>query len=343
MSVTKGAGSLEQVKEATPVGQVAGQLGPFAVLAFSVWCGLAAGVLEVATRILAAHLGNDGILRITRHFVWMIPLADLVLLSGLGIVLALLSKAWRAAARGRTRDCSAPVILPSLLLLFPRIYTIALLLLVLGIVGRFPFLVERNPILFRRLYRTSFVLLSVAFASLAGWIFGGDALAVWRESSRPLPPTGSPNVLLIVLDTVRADHLSVYGYARPTAPNLERLAWQGIRFDAAHSTAPWTLPSHASMFTGRWPHELGVGLFTPLDTTYPTLAEYLGSHGYLTGGFVGNLTYCSCGSGLERGFVRYEDHPLSFKRLKISKLCDLGFQAWLDWAESFATILRSIS
>ena len=62
-----------------------------------------------------------------------------------------------------------------------------------------------------------------------------------REAGRALPPAGSPNVLFIVLDTVRADRLSLYGYQRPTTPTLERLAKRGFRFDAARATAPWTL------------------------------------------------------------------------------------------------------
>jgi arylsulfatase A-like enzyme len=64
-------------------------------------------------------------------------------------------------------------------------------------------------------------------------------------------------VLLIVWDTVRAGNLSAYGYGRRTTPNLERLAGRGVRFDPAFSTSSWTLPAHASLFTGQWPHELG--------------------------------------------------------------------------------------
>ena len=125
-----------------------------------------------------------------------------------------------------------------------------------------------------------------------------------------MPPANSPNVLLIVLDTVRADHLSLYGYERPTTPNLERLAKRGIRFDNARATAPWTLPSHASMFTGHWPHELGAKWMTPLRGNLPTLAEYLGAHGYATAGFVANVVYCSQETGLARGFTHYEDYVL---------------------------------
>ena len=124
-----------------------------------------------------------------------------------------------------------------------------------------------------------------------------------------LPPAwpGSPNVVLLVLDTVRADHLSLYGYHRPTTPHLDALAKRSIGFDFARSAAPWTLPSHATMFTGRWPHELSVDYDKPLDDTYPTLAEYLGRHGYMTGGFVGNTIYANSWYGLDRGFARYED------------------------------------
>ena len=125
-----------------------------------------------------------------------------------------------------------------------------------------------------------------------------------------MPPAGSPNVLLIVLDTVRADHLSLYGYPRPTTPNLERLARRGIRFDQARAAAPWTLASHANMFTGRWPHELAVEWMRPLRGDVPTLAEYLGSLGYATAGFAGNTFYCSYDSGLDRGFTHYEDYVL---------------------------------
>lgn len=102
--------------------------------------------------------------------------------------------------------------------------------------------------------------------------------------------------------------MSLYGYGRSTSPNLERLARRGVRFDAAVATSSWTLPSHASMFTGRWFHELSAGWLTPLDSTFPTLAEVLGSHGYATAGFVANNYYCAYDSGLDRGFAHYEDH-----------------------------------
>jgi arylsulfatase A-like enzyme len=136
----------------------------------------------------------------------------------------------------------------------------------------------------------------------------------WAEhrASAALPPprAGAPNVLLVVWDTVRAGHLSLHGYGRPTSPHLARLAARGVRFDRAFSTAPWTLPSHGSLFTGRWPHELTADWSVPLDANDPTLAEYLAAHGYDTAGFVANLDYCSRETGLSRGFAHYEDYPI---------------------------------
>ena len=105
-------------------------------------------------------------------------------------------------------------------------------------------------------------------------------------------------------------NLSLHGYSRRTTPNLELLAGRGVRFDLAFATSSWTLPSHASLFTGRWPHELGVDWKSPLKDGTPTLAEYLGAHGYDTAGFVANLDYCSRETGLARGFAHYEDYPI---------------------------------
>ncbi len=84
-----------------------------------------------------------------------------------------------------------------------------------------------------------------------------------------------------------------------------------MRFDLAFATSSWTLPSHASLLTGRWPHALGVDWTTPLRPDVPTLAEFLAAHGYDTAGFVANLDYCGRETGLARGFAHYEDFPIN--------------------------------
>jgi arylsulfatase A-like enzyme len=149
-------------------------------------------------------------------------------------------------------------------------------------------------------------LLAIMLAKICG--------RAWSEhramAGLPPPRAAARNVLLIVWDTVRAGNLSLYGYGRATTPNLERFAGRGVRFDLAFATASWTLPSHASLFTGRWPHELGANWTSPLRPDVPTLAEFLSARGYDTAGFVANLEYCGRETGLDRGFAHYADYPI---------------------------------
>jgi arylsulfatase A-like enzyme len=148
--------------------------------------------------------------------------------------------------------------------------------------------------------------------SLTALVSGSRLLSERRAISQLAPPpAGAPNVLFITLDTVRARSLSLYGYGRETSPQLERLAKRGVVFERALATAPWTLPSHASMFTGRFPHELRADWNVPLDNRHPTLAEAFSAQGYLTAGFAANTLYCSYEHGLDRGFAHYEDYSRS--------------------------------
>jgi arylsulfatase A-like enzyme len=114
-----------------------------------------------------------------------------------------------------------------------------------------------------------------------------------------------PNVLLIVVDTLRADHLSSYGSPRTTSPAIDELAAQGVRFTRAYATGPWTKPSVASMFTGLYPSAHGVTrLARRLPRRLPTLAEILSTHGYATAGVVSH-TLIGSEYGFERGFETY--------------------------------------
>jgi arylsulfatase A-like enzyme len=98
-----------------------------------------------------------------------------------------------------------------------------------------------------------------------------------------------PNLLLIVLDTVRADRLSVYGYPRPTTPELDSFANRAIRYTDFYSTSCWTVPSHASLFTGLYPVRHGATQErVRLERGFSTLAEILQNAGYQTWGASGN-------------------------------------------------------
>jgi arylsulfatase A-like enzyme len=296
--------------------------GPLQLLLLSTWCGLVAGPLEVGAIVLRKQvLDLNQLSWMSRHFVWLIPLIDLAIFLILGLVLSVV--VGRADRRGgwlATRLLAAVTVLAPIWAVFPRIYGIAGVLLAVGLASRLVPMLERHSLGFGRLVRISFPVLAVVGPILGACVWGMDQLAVRREEAQPLPPS-SPNVLLIVLDTVGADHLGLYGYERPTSPTLNGLAARGIRFDRAYASASWTLPSHASLFTGRWPHELSAGWFTPLDQTYPTLAEFLASRGFATAGFIANAWYCAADSGLARGFTTYRDYR--FPRLTASSTASL--------------------
>jgi arylsulfatase A-like enzyme len=119
-------------------------------------------------------------------------------------------------------------------------------------------------------------------------------------------PPSRPNVVLIVVDTLRADHVGAYGGAVAT-PAMDALAARGVRFDAAYAHAPMTAPSHASMFTGQMPREHGVlNNGQPFDPPGATLAEVLHDRGYRTAAFV-SLEVMSKRFGWGRGFDVYEE------------------------------------
>jgi len=115
-----------------------------------------------------------------------------------------------------------------------------------------------------------------------------------------------PSFLFILVDTLRSDHLSAYGYERETSPALSRLAEAGVRFDRAYAPAPWTKPSVASMFTGQYPHRHGLNfVLEALPPEAVTLAERLSGAGYATAGAVSHV-FVAGRNGLDQGFARYD-------------------------------------
>ena len=272
-------------------------------------CGLLAGLIEVGTIVVRKTGFDDNHLYdMSRHFVWLIPVTNLGIFTALAILGWVLNWAW--PRRGRwlfTRGLCAITLLPAFLIAFPRVYSVAWLVVTLGMAMRLVPILESYPRRFQWAVQVGSLLAVGILLYLGGSIWVNDQIKRSRESARPMPPPGSPNILLIILDTVAAGHLSLYGYERPTSTTLIELSERGIRFDSARTASSWTLPSHAIMFTGRWMHELSVGWLNPLDGTRPTLAEYLGERGYATTGFVANTTYCASNTGLDRGFTQYQD------------------------------------
>ena len=122
------------------------------------------------------------------------------------------------------------------------------------------------------------------------------------------PPDGSPNVLLVTIDTLRADRVGAYGARSPATPILDRLAADGVLFEEATVEVPLTRPSHASILTGKHPFQHGIrdNFSFPLDAGHLTLAEALRARGYATGGFVAAFML-NRQSGLDHGFDAFDD------------------------------------
>lgn len=210
-----------------------------------------------------------------------------------------------------------------------RIQLRASLILALGLtVQAIRWMAPRQSKVLAQMRRTLLPLAgATASAGLAVWL--GGPMVEQIQASRLPPAPASPNVLLIVLDTVRADRLSSYGYDRPTTPNLDALATQSIQFEHAYATSSWTLPTHASLMTGLLPSEHGATVRrtrSPLHSRFPVLSEALAARGYTTGGFVANTTWLTPWMGLHRGFLHYESHYFSL--LDAFRRTFFGRQIW---------------
>ena len=286
------------------------------VAAFPLWFALAGALAEVA--ILYFKKRQDPLMLLSPDYVWMAPLALLIVIFSVVTLTGVVAGRWRTRTVDGVRlFVPLTLVALNLLMLIPGLAHWAAAILAAGIAVQLSRVVLARPESTSRLVRRT-----------TGWILGGVVLSgalIWNVfSHRVSAPVvrdraSQPNLVLITLDTVRAANMSLSEIGRQTTPNIARYAKEkGVVFNAAFSTAPWTLPSHASMFTGRWPHELSVDYETPLDATYPTLAEYLRDRGYATGGFVGNLKYCGTSSGLARGFSVYRDYPRSVGQVAAS-------------------------
>src|SRR5262245_7892744 len=140
---------------------------------------------------------------------------------------------------------------------------------------------------------------------LAGAFF----LLQFRRTRRVASSLSRPNVLLVTLDTVRADHVGCYGAASASTPTLDRLAASGVRFNTAVAHAPLTAPSHASILTSRTPLGHGVrdnGAYV-LPQGVRSVAEDFAKAGYRTGAFVSGFPLTRR-FGFDRGFATYDDH-----------------------------------
>jgi arylsulfatase A-like enzyme len=277
---------------------------------------IAAGTLFGGLRVVALAIANLWLGRYVQqgvNLVWAAPLG-LALLALTGGVVLWISGTFVPALRRPSVFMFAAVWITatSFAMNISGLYTAAAAVLGAGVASVAVRLLQRHPHVTMKAARVVAIagVLSIALA-FTTLVAAAPAVESWRTSKIAPPPSGAPNVLLIVLDTVRAKSLGAYGNVRNTSPFLDALGKSGIRFTQAFAPAPWTTPTHASIMTGLWPTELSVNWNRTLDGGAPTVAEVLRDAGYLTAGFVANVGKAGRSSGIGRGFTHYEDYPAS--------------------------------
>jgi arylsulfatase A-like enzyme len=294
----------------------------------AVWFGVVLGLGETAALAVRAFVFG-GVNRVTPQVVWMAPV---VYASSFGVVALILFASSKSRRRLHHRFGLHGVLIflsaVAILALPGLLHPAAIVVVAAGAAFRATTWVREHGEAFDRIVGASLrsLIASVLLVTLVlnGMVWVRERLALRRW---PAGNPDAPNVIVIVWDTVRAASLGLYGFVVPT-PNLERLARQGVTFETALASTSWTLPSHASMFTGRPPNQLSATWFAPLDDKWPTLAEIFSQHGYRTGGFVSNLLYTTREFGLGRGFMHYEDYRISIGQAVLSTtLGRLAFDA----------------
>ncbi len=313
------------------------------------WFGLVSGLVESGLGLLWGWVGyqvNDPDLWVNWHSPWMAPLSLGAWFAGFGVVLGLV-----AMVAPRTVARFAPFVLiaegaRSALGSIPGLHAWAIAVLVAGLSVRLGGYSRLDSPAFHRFVRRTLPVAGIVW----GVLFVATGLVPWTAEWRAFtfgatPSESAPNVLLVVLDTVRADSLSLHGYDRPTTPRLESWAKRGVRFSQARSTTPYTLGTHASLFTGYRMTQTSARVNAPLDGSRLTLAEHLRDRGYATGGFVGNIFYGSARYGLDRGFLHYHDVPGNITRRvtprEFLRSCRLG-ESVVTWFERKWRILKPL-
>lgn len=282
------------------------------LLQLATWFGVVTGLVEGFGILAAFGYGwlNDNIRAgVSIEIIWISAVVNLLLFLGLAVVAGFFKSLL-------PRIVVPQVIVPLFLFLgfldwvaiSGRIGPVAVLVLAAGLATMvFRALSKRESTglaFFRRTLPWVAAAAVIAFIVIHGGLWLRERIATRNLTAA----AGSPNVVVVLVDTLRADHMSLYGYPRQTSTNIESIARQGVTFDNAVATASWTLPSHASLLTGRYPHEHMAEIDAPLDTRYATLPEVMRDRGYRTGGFSANLFYFTRRGGFDRGFLHFDDY-----------------------------------
>lgn len=280
--------------------------------------GLLTGLFEGAGLFLFRQAGWLNWRLSNRAFwietLWIAPFLDLALFLLAGILLSLTGLVLPKIVVKRIAWFSLIFLMVfdwMVVVLFGRISFLALLLLAVGVSVQLVYYAMHSDEKLTSLARRSLSWLAgIAFVVFVVIQGGGWFRERQATSNLHNPRADVPNIVVIVIDTLRADHLSAYGYERDTSPFLDSLAAEGVRFENAISPSSWTQPAHASLLTGRYTYEHQAETM-PLDDRFPTIGEALQLQGYRTGAFSANTLFFTRRQGFGRGFLHFEDNNQS--------------------------------
>lgn len=280
-------------------------------IAFGLITGLVESLLLLGLHragLLTWRLANRAIWYET---LWIAPLVDVVLFALVGGFFALTGRVFSLLPIRKIAWFSFTLLAVFdwlFIILFGKISFIAIIILAVGIsIQVFVLITKHEGVVSSKLEKTIPWLVGIALLLLIAIQGGGWLNEKIKTAKLPEARPDTPNVIVIVVDTLRADHLSSYGYERNTSLFIDSLADEGVRFENAISPSSWTQPSHASMLTGRYTYEHQAET-QPLDTTYPTIGEVMQANGYRTGGFSANTLFFTRRQGHGRGFLHFEDN-----------------------------------
>jgi arylsulfatase A-like enzyme len=286
------------------------------IFVVAAWAATFFGLLEgVVLIICRAYPANVAPYKVSNDALWIAPSFDIVLFSVLAAGLLLLAMLGRKWLKGSHLPLAvygffvfigilAPISIPKI------VHPVSAALLSLGLTAAICRKLAGFEPRVTAFLRARLLLIPTVIIIAGLGVVGYER---FRESSllRQLPPaaSGSVNVLLIMLDTVRYDKL-IRPAGNSLTPRLDQIVAKSVRYDNAWSTTSWSLPSQASVLTGRYPHEHGADWPSlEMDEKYPTLGEFLGGRGYVSGAFSGNASWVTP-EYLGRGFLRFDVYTL---------------------------------
>jgi arylsulfatase A-like enzyme len=298
------------------------------ILYYSIWFGLLTGLVEGVLLFIFQRFellrGQITYLGSSWEVMWVAPIFDLLFFLIAGVFLALFAQFLPQAFAKRLSLFAFSFLMVFAwveIYLSGRLSPAATGILAAGIAYQLSLTLFEREKKFAPFVRRTAKGFGVLALALLVVIQVGNWIQEW-STVRNLSQAkeSSPNVLFIVVDTLRADHMSLQGYERNTDPNLARIASKGVMFENAYATSSWTLTAHASLFTGRWPYEHKADGGRTLDNTYPTIAEALSVRGYRTGAFIGNFETIPKHWGFARGFAHFEDYYQTIPQLTVSSV-----------------------